>query len=127
MAFGLNGGGKAALIGRNGTGESALLTTAAGVLAPDEWPAVINKNSGISFLRRNPSFSEGGAIRGYIFRGGPDYRGFRCGNKKWLALVMGITRPRPGIFGCCGEPENRMREKYRYCGQKYGLSGVAHV
>lgn len=56
LAFGLNGGGKAALIGRNGTGESVLLSTVAGVLAPDEGPAVINKNSGISFLPRNASF-----------------------------------------------------------------------
>ena len=36
--------------------ESALLSTAAGVLPPDEWPAVVNKNSGISFLQRNTSF-----------------------------------------------------------------------
>ena len=127
MAFGLNGerGGNAALIGRGGAGESELLSTAAGVLALDEGPGVININAGILFLQRNPSFSESGEIRGHIFRGGPDYMGFRCGNKKRLALVMGITRPRPGIPGDCGGPENRLREKYRYCGQKYGLFGVA--
>ena len=35
VAFGLNGGGNAAIIGLGGTGESALLSTAADVLAPD--------------------------------------------------------------------------------------------
>lgn len=89
-------GGNAAIIGLGGTGESALLSTVAGILLPDERAAVINKNSGISFLPQNPSFSESGEIRGHIFRGGPDYRSFRCGNKKRLALVVGITLPRPG-------------------------------
>ena len=119
------GGGNAALIGRGGAGESALLSTVAGVLAPDEGPAVIDKNSGISFLPRNPSFSESGEIRGHIFRGVPDYRGLQCGNKERLALVMGITLPCPKLFGDCGGPENRLREKYRDCRRKDGLSGVA--
>ena len=96
VAFGLNGGGKAALIGRGGTGESALLSTAAGVLAPDEWPAVINKNAGISFLPRNPSFSESGEIRVHISNGVLDYRGFRCWEQGTARAVMGITLPRPG-------------------------------
>ena len=49
-------GGNAAFIGRGGTGEAALLSTAAGVLAPDEGPAVIDINDGILFLPRNTSF-----------------------------------------------------------------------
>ena len=40
--FGWTGGANAAIIGLGGTGESALLSTAAGVLDPDEWPAGIN-------------------------------------------------------------------------------------
>lgn len=51
--------------------------------------------------------------------------GFRCGNKKCLALVRGIMLRRVGIPDGSGEPECRLRGKYRYCGQKYGLSGVA--
>ena len=51
--------------------------------------------------------------------------GFQCGNKERLALVMGITRLRPKLFGDCGEPECRLREKFRDYGRKEGLSGVA--
>ena len=76
------------------------------------------KTPEVRFLPRNPSFTESGAIFGHVFRGCPDYRGFRCGNRKWSALVMGITLPRPGISGGCGEPEGRRRQKRRDCGWK---------
>lgn len=39
-----------------GAGESVLLSTVDGVLAPDEGPGVININAGILFLQRNTSF-----------------------------------------------------------------------
>ena len=54
VTFGLNEGEKAAIIGRNGTGKSTLLSTIAGVLEPDEGTVVINKESGVSFLSQNP-------------------------------------------------------------------------
>lgn len=68
VSFGLNEGDKVALIGRNGTGKSTLLNTIAGILQPDEGSIVINKESGISFLPQNPSFSEQETIREHIFK-----------------------------------------------------------
>lgn len=56
--FWLDGGGNAAIIMGGGIGESALLSTVAGVMAPDEGPVGIDENAGISFLARNPSFWE---------------------------------------------------------------------
>ena len=120
-AFGLNGDGKTVFIGREGAGESALLSTAAGVLVPDEGPAVINKNSGILFLPRNPSFSESGEIRGHVFKGGPDYRGFRCGNRERLALVVGITLPRPGDSPAVAAGLNAG------CGKSTGIADISTV
>ena len=68
VTFGLNEGDKAALIGRNGTGKSTLLSTIAGVLQPDEGSVVINKESGVSFLPQNPVFNPEDTIRSHIFK-----------------------------------------------------------
>lgn len=68
VTFGLNEGEKAAIIGRNGTGKSTLLSTIAGVLEPDEGTVVINKESGVSFLSQNPHFDANDTIQQHIFK-----------------------------------------------------------
>ncbi|WP_296666520.1 MULTISPECIES: ATP-binding cassette domain-containing protein, partial [unclassified Treponema] len=68
VTFGLNEGEKAAIIGRNGTGKSTLLSTIAGVLEPDEGTVVINKESGASFLSQNPQFDANNTIQQHIFK-----------------------------------------------------------
>ncbi|MBO4404396.1 MAG: ABC-F family ATP-binding cassette domain-containing protein [Treponema sp.] len=68
VTFGLNEGDKAALIGRNGTGKSTLLSVIAGVLTPDEGNVVINKESGVSYLPQNPVFNKEDTIRSHIFK-----------------------------------------------------------
>ena len=87
MAFGLNGGGNAAFIGREGTGESALLSTAAGVLAPDEGPGVINRNAGILFLPRILLFLKAAKSAGMFLRAvriiGASDAGTRNGSRLW--------------------------------------------
>lgn len=47
VTFGMNNGDKAAIIGRNGTGKSTLLSTIAGILTPDEGTVTINKSAGV--------------------------------------------------------------------------------
>ena len=68
VTFGLNEGDKAAIIGRNGTGKSTLLSVIAGVLPADEGQVVINKLSGVSFLPQNPEFNPNDTIREHIFK-----------------------------------------------------------
>ena len=68
VTFGLNEGDKAALIGRNGTGKSTLLTTIAGVLEPDRGTVVINKEAGVSFLPQNPVYDKNDTIRDHVFK-----------------------------------------------------------
>ena len=68
VTFGLNEGEKAAIIGRNGTGKSTLLSTIAGELEADEGSVVINKESGVSFLSQNPRFSPEDTIQQHIFK-----------------------------------------------------------
>lgn len=68
VTFGLNEGDKAALIGRNGTGKSTLLSTIAGILQPDEGSIVINRESGVSFLPQSPVFNPEDTIRDHIFK-----------------------------------------------------------
>lgn len=68
VTFGLNEGDKAALIGRNGTGKSTLLSTITGILQPDEGSIVINRESGVSFLPQNPVFNPEDTIRDHIFK-----------------------------------------------------------
>lgn len=68
VTFGLDEGDKAALIGRNGTGKSTLLSTIAGLLTPDDGNIVINKDAGISFLPQTPIFNKEDTIRDHIFK-----------------------------------------------------------
>lgn len=68
VTFGMNEGDKAAIIGRNGTGKSTLLSVIAGALASDDGEVVINKDSGVSFLPQNPSYNGSDTIRAHIFK-----------------------------------------------------------
>ena len=68
VTFGLDEGQKAALIGRNGTGKSTLLSTIAGVLEADEGSVTINKSCGVSFLPQNPAFNPEDSIHEHIFK-----------------------------------------------------------
>mgnify|MGYP004472570283 FL=1 len=68
VAFGLDYGEKAALIGRNGSGKSTLLNTIAGVLTPDEGTVVINRSAGLSFLPQSPVFEPNDTIKEHIFK-----------------------------------------------------------
>lgn len=69
VTFGMNEGEKAAIIGRNGTGKSTMLSTIAGLLSPDDGSVVINKESGASFLSQNPAFNSEDTIKQHIFKG----------------------------------------------------------
>ena len=55
VTFGMDEGDKAAIIGRNGTGKSTLLSVIAGALNPDDGQVVINKSAGVSYLPQNPA------------------------------------------------------------------------
>lgn len=68
VTFGLDEGDKAAIIGRNGTGKSTLLSTIAGELVPDEGTVVINKSAGVSYLAQNPSYNPEDTIKEHIFK-----------------------------------------------------------
>ncbi|WP_407428741.1 ABC-F family ATP-binding cassette domain-containing protein, partial [Treponema sp.] len=68
VTFGLNEGDKAAIIGRNGTGKSTLLSVIAGTLPADDGQVIINKLSGVSFLPQNPVFDRNNTIREHIFK-----------------------------------------------------------
>ncbi|MCQ2586598.1 MAG: ABC-F family ATP-binding cassette domain-containing protein [Treponema sp.] len=68
VTFGLQEGEKAALIGRNGTGKSTLLSTIAGIFQPDTGTIIMNKDAGLSFLSQNPVFNPEDTIREHIFK-----------------------------------------------------------
>ena len=68
ITFGLNEGDKAAVIGRNGTGKSTLLSIIAGTLEADSGTVVTAKDAGISYLPQNPVFNSGDTIRSHIFK-----------------------------------------------------------
>jgi len=68
VTFGMDEGDKAAIIGRNGTGKSTLLSVIAGVLNSDEGQVVINKSAGVSFLSQNPEFNGEDTIKEHIFK-----------------------------------------------------------
>lgn len=68
VTFGLNEGEKAAIIGKNGTGKTTLLSVIAGILQSDEGNIVLNKESGISFLSQNPLFEKEDTIEQHIFK-----------------------------------------------------------
>ena len=68
ITFGLDEGDKAAIIGRNGTGKSTLLSIIAGALEADEGSVVTNKSAGVSYLPQNPVFSADDTIKEHIFK-----------------------------------------------------------
>ncbi|MBR6912786.1 MAG: ABC-F family ATP-binding cassette domain-containing protein, partial [Treponema sp.] len=68
VTFGMDEGDKAAIIGRNGTGKSTLLSVIAGTLNADDGQVVINKSAGVSYLPQNPSFNGEDSIREHIFK-----------------------------------------------------------
>ena len=68
VTFGLEEGDKAAIIGRNGTGKSTLLSVIAGILQSDTGQVVVPRGAGISFLAQSPEFSPGDTIREHIFK-----------------------------------------------------------
>lgn len=68
VTFGLQEGEKAALIGRNGTGKSTLLSIIAGKLEPDSGTVVHAREGGVSYLPQNPEFNPEDTIRDHIFK-----------------------------------------------------------
>ncbi|MBR1614574.1 MAG: ABC-F family ATP-binding cassette domain-containing protein, partial [Treponema sp.] len=68
VTFGMDEGDKAAIIGRNGTGKSTLLSVIAGALNPDDGQVVINKSAGVSYLPQNPAFNGEDSIKEHIFK-----------------------------------------------------------
>ena len=68
ITFGLDEGDKAAIIGRNGTGKSTLLSIIAGALEADEGSVVTNKSAGVSYLPQNPVFNADDTIKEHIFK-----------------------------------------------------------
>lgn len=68
VTFGLQEGEKAALIGRNGTGKSTLLSIIAGKLEPDSGTVVHAREGGVSYLPQNPEFKPEDTIRDHIFK-----------------------------------------------------------
>jgi len=68
VTFGLQEGEKAALIGRNGTGKSTLLSIIAGKLEPDSGTVVHAREGGVSYLPQNPEFKLEDTIRDHIFK-----------------------------------------------------------
>lgn len=68
VTFGLQEGEKAALIGRNGTGKSTLLSIIAGKLEPDSGSVVHAREGGVSYLPQNPEFNPEDTIRDHIFK-----------------------------------------------------------
>jgi ABC transport system ATP-binding/permease protein len=68
VTFGLDEGDKAAIIGRNGTGKSTMLSIIAGSLEPDSGTVITAKDAGISYLPQNPQFNPEDTIRSHIFK-----------------------------------------------------------
>lgn len=99
VTFGLNEGEKAAIIGRNGTGKSTMLSTIAGVLSPDEGSVVINKESGVSFLGQNPQFNPQDTIEEHIFKSNsPKLAKIREYEELCLAMENGFSAAQQNRF-----------------------------
>lgn len=67
VTFGLEEGEKVALIGKNGTGKSTLLSCIAGKLEPDNGSISINNTAEVSFLSQNPKYNPNETILEHIF------------------------------------------------------------
>ena len=92
VTFGMNNGDKAAIIGRNGTGKSTLLSTIAGVLAPDEGTVTINKSAGVSYLGQNPEYNKENTIYQHIYKSkSPKLEKIREYEELCTAMSKGLT------------------------------------
>ncbi len=99
VTFGLNEGEKAAIIGRNGTGKSTMLSVIAGALTADEGTVVINKESGVSFLSQNPLFNAEDTIEQHIFKSdSPKLAKIREYEELCLAMEKGFTQSQQARF-----------------------------
>ncbi len=99
VTFGLNEGEKAAIIGRNGTGKSTMLSVIAGALTADEGTVVINKESGVSFLSQNPLFNAEDTIEQHIFKSdSPKLAKIREYEELCLAMEKGFTQSQQTRF-----------------------------
>lgn len=99
VTFGMDEGDKAAIIGRNGTGKSTLLSTIAGVLSPDEGNVVINKECGVSYLSQNPQFNPEDTIQQHIFKSeSPKLSKIRQYEELCLAMEKGFTENQQKTF-----------------------------
>ncbi len=67
LHFGLQKGGRIALVGTNGAGKSSLLSILAGQLAPAEGIVVKEKNARIGFLPQDPNFEQFKSINDFIY------------------------------------------------------------
>lgn len=92
VTFGMNNGDKAAIIGRNGTGKSTLLSTIAGILAPDEGTVTINKSAGVSYLGQNPEYNKENTIYQHIYKSkSPKLEKIREYEELCTAMSKGLT------------------------------------
>jgi len=99
VTFGLNEGEKAAIIGRNGSGKSTMLSIIAGALSPDEGQVIVNKESGISFLSQNPSFNPDDTIEEHIFKSKtPKLDKIRRYEEFCLKMAEGFTKGEQETF-----------------------------
>lgn len=70
ISFSLDKGQKIALIARNGTGKSSLMTILAGMDAPDSGKVITRRDLQISFLTQNPNLDEDKTILDTLFSAG---------------------------------------------------------
>jgi ATP-binding cassette subfamily F protein uup len=59
ISFGINHGDKVALVAKNGTGKSTLISILKGMEIPDEGKVSFRKDTTIEFLDQEPAFDEG--------------------------------------------------------------------
>ena len=99
VTFGMAEGEKAAIIGRNGTGKSTLLSIIAGTLSADEGQVVINKQSGVSFLSQNPQFNPTDTIEQHIFKSqSPKLLKIREYEQLCFAMEKGLNQTQQSRF-----------------------------
>ena len=67
ISFGINQGQKTALIARNGTGKSTLLSILMGEQIPDSGKVTFRNDMRVAFLQQNPQMPAALLLRDYIF------------------------------------------------------------
>ncbi|EIM74789.1 ABC transporter [Nitritalea halalkaliphila LW7] len=70
IAFGLDQGQKAALVGQNGAGKSTLMKIIMGLELADKGEVVINSGIRVAYVHQNPTFAAGMSIYDTIFDSG---------------------------------------------------------